>query len=162
MKFHAWQLLDECIEHRPFCHRESICIIDQSIAIHIEFQLGRLHDNFVHDCGGIVVQCEARRLRRPDFVQIDRLYLAVAFALIHLWDVDGGKARLVALSLYAQQILAHLFDFCFDISVKFVVVFVAFHMSGIDETAVCGPKKRCFQAVDAFVGQMVGNGGIDL
>ena len=77
-------------------------------------------------------------------MQIDRLQFVVAFALVHLRDVEGSKARLVALCLQAQQVLACLCNLRYDISLEFVVVFIAFHAYGIDETAVGSTKQRRF------------------
>ena len=52
-QLHARQLLDECVEHRAFCHREGIRVIDQRVAVHVEFQLRGLHHKLIHDGGGV-------------------------------------------------------------------------------------------------------------
>ena len=90
-------------------------------------------------------------------MQVDGLQFAVAFALVHLLDVEGSKACLVALCFEAQQVLARLFDACIDISVEFVIVFIALNVSCINETAVGSTEECRFQAVDAVVRQVVSN-----
>ena len=162
MKLHARQLLDECVEHRAFCHREGIRIIDQRVAVHVELQLSGLHHKLVHDGGGITVQHEALLLCLRCSMQVDGLQFAVAFAFVHLLDLEGSKACLVALCFEAQQVLAHLLDSCIDISVEFVVVFIALHVNSIDETAVGSTEECRLQAVDAVVRQVVSNCGIDV
>ena len=94
-------------------------------------------------------------------MQVDGLQFAVAFALVHLLDVEGSKACLVAFCFEAQQVLARLFDASYGVCVKLVVVFIAFHVDSIDETAVGSTEECRFQAVDAVVRQVVSNCGID-
>ena len=161
MQLYARQLLDERVEHRAFCHREGIRIIDQRVAVHVELQLSGLHHKLIHDGDGVASQHGALLLCLRGSMQVDGLQFAVAFAFVHLLDVEGSKACLIALCFEAQQVLACLLDACIDISVEFVVVFIAFHVDSIDKTAVGSTEQRRFQAVDAVVRQVVGNCGID-
>ena len=53
VQLHTRQFLDESVKHRPLGHRESIGVIHQCIAVHIELQLSGLHNQLVHNCGGV-------------------------------------------------------------------------------------------------------------
>ena len=119
-QFHAWQLLDEGIEHGAFCQFEGIGIEHQRVAIVVELHLRCFYHDFIEH---ISIE-EGRCLLLGKALQIDGLELTIQLMLVESFDAEWHEASLVALGIHSYQIVARLLQIEISRTVSFVIVFV--------------------------------------